>query len=118
MLDCPPGERRIATGQKLQMVEISALQAERAALLLQCDHRIGEELPAAFGAHRIAPDQENQDLSGLGLRWRNPFGVHGVILPATEKFINGKAREGGDRDRDRSACCRFACWGGLGGKGE
>jgi hypothetical protein len=84
MLGRPPGERRIATGQKLQMSEISARQAEGTALLLQGDHRTAEKLSAAFGAYRVTPDQKNQNFSGLELRRRSAFGIHGMMLAVAE----------------------------------
>ena len=63
MFRCPAGQSGIAARQKLQMVEISATEAKRAAVPIQSDHRAREQFLTAIGALGFFADQKHEKLA-------------------------------------------------------
>jgi hypothetical protein len=55
----------IATREKLQVIQIRTTQAERASLLIECDHGSREQILSAFAAFSIPANEERKDLAGL-----------------------------------------------------
>ena len=61
------GERGVATGQEFEVIEFRAGQAKRLAFF-EADPIPRSQLRAALRALRLAPDDEDNDLTRL-LRW-------------------------------------------------
>ncbi len=62
MLSCPPGERGVAGEKKEKMIEVRAVQTERALSFDQSDPVSLEEFLAALGTSPIPVRHKDQDL--------------------------------------------------------
>ena len=67
MLAHSPRQRRVATWEKDEMVEIRTAQTERLVALLPEQPPL-RQLRSAFPAHRVATDPEHDNLGRLCLR--------------------------------------------------